>query len=421
MRGHAALPFRAACCTGDVEGLLLLDVTPLSLGIETMGGVCTKMIDRNTTIPTRKSQVFSTAADNQTSVEINVLQGEREMARDNKTLGRFQLDGIAPAPRGVPQIEVTFDIDANGIVKVSAKDLGTGKEQNITITASTNMSKDDIDKAVKEAEQFAAEDKKRKEEVEIRNQPTDGLPDREDPERARRQGPGGRAGGGGAAAGAGGAGGWGRGGRAGGRAAEDKAKDATERTARLQADWENFRRRTANERIAERERATEKLVTALLPVVDDIERAIDHARSQELADDFKQFVDGVDAVHAKLLDVFAHEGVRAHRPQGRGVRSARAPGRGSRRGRVAVRRDRQRRVPEGLPHGGPHPAFRDGDGDLRWREAPRTGARSGARGCCGRYGREPRGVREGPRATPGALSGLVPYESMSRRLHGRRT
>ena len=154
---------------GDVKGLLLLDVTPLSLGIETLGGVCTKIIDRNTTSPTHKSQVFSTAADNQPSVEVNVLQGEREFARDNKSLGVFHLDGIAPAPRGVPQIEVTFDIDANGIVKVSAKDLGTGKEQNITITASTNMSKEDIDKAVKEAEQFAADDKKKREEVDIRN------------------------------------------------------------------------------------------------------------------------------------------------------------------------------------------------------------------------------------------------------------
>ena len=150
-------------------GVLLLDVTPLSLGIETLGGVCTKIIERNTTIPTHKSQVFSTAADNQPSVEVNVLQGEREFARDNKSLGVFHLDGIAPAPRGVPQIEVTFDIDANGIVKVSAKDLGTGKEQNITITASTNMSKEDIDKAVKEAEQYAAEDKKKREEVDIRN------------------------------------------------------------------------------------------------------------------------------------------------------------------------------------------------------------------------------------------------------------
>ena len=154
---------------GEKKGLLLLDVTPLSLGIETLGGVCTKIIDRNTTIPTHKSQVFSTAADNQPSVEVNVLQGEREFARDNKSLGVFHLYGIAPAPRGVPQIEVTFDIDANGIVKVSAKDLGTGKEQNITITASTNMSKDDIDKAVKEAEQFAADDKKKREEVDIRN------------------------------------------------------------------------------------------------------------------------------------------------------------------------------------------------------------------------------------------------------------
>ena len=154
---------------GDVEGILLLDVTPLSLGIETLGGVCTRLIERNTTIPTRKSQVFSTAADNQTSVEINVLQGEREMAAYNKSLGRFHLDGIAPARRGVPQIEVTFDIDANGIVNVSAKDLGTGKEQHITITASSNLSKEDIDKAVKEAEQFAAEDAKRKEEVDVRN------------------------------------------------------------------------------------------------------------------------------------------------------------------------------------------------------------------------------------------------------------
>ena len=154
---------------GEKKGLLLLDVTPLSLGIETLGGVCTKIIDRNTTIPTHKRQVFSTAADNQPSVEVNVLQGEREFARDNKSLGVFHLDGIAPAPRGVPQIEVTFDIDANGIVKVSAKDLGTGKEQNITITASTNMSKEDIDKAVKEAEQFAADDKKKREEVDIRN------------------------------------------------------------------------------------------------------------------------------------------------------------------------------------------------------------------------------------------------------------
>ena len=155
---------------GDVAGVVLLDVTPLSLGIETLGGVCTKLIERNTTIPTKKSQVFSTAADNQTSVEVNVLQGEREMAAYNKSLGRFQLDGIAPARRGVPQIEVTFDIDANGIVNVSAKDLGTGKEQHITITSSTNMSKDDVEKAVREAEQYAAEDAKRKEEIDTRNQ-----------------------------------------------------------------------------------------------------------------------------------------------------------------------------------------------------------------------------------------------------------
>ena len=155
---------------GDVAGVVLLDVTPLSLGIETLGGVCTKLIERNTTIPTKKSQVFSTAADNQTSVEVNVLQGEREMAAYNKSLGRFQLDGIAPARRGVPQIEVTFDIDANGIVNVSAKDLGTGNAQHITITSSSNMSKEDIEKAVKEAEQYAAEDAKIKEKVEVRNQ-----------------------------------------------------------------------------------------------------------------------------------------------------------------------------------------------------------------------------------------------------------
>ena len=155
---------------GDVAGVVLLDVTPLSLGIETLGGVFTKLIERNTTIPTKKSQVFSTAADNQTSVEVNVLQGEREMAAYNKSLGRFQLDGIAPARRGVPQIEVTFDNDANGIVNVSAKDLGTGKEQHITITSSTNMSKEDVEKAVREAEQYAAEDAKRKEEIDTRNQ-----------------------------------------------------------------------------------------------------------------------------------------------------------------------------------------------------------------------------------------------------------
>ncbi|WP_394964638.1 molecular chaperone DnaK [Candidatus Allofournierella excrementigallinarum] len=153
----------------EVGGILLLDVTPLSLGIETLGGVCTKIIERNTTIPTKKSQIFSTAADNQPSVEVNVLQGEREFARDNKSLGMFKLDGIPAAPRGVPQIEVTFDIDANGIVHVSAKDLGSGKEQSITITASTNMSKEDIEKSVREAEQFAAEDKKRREEVDVRN------------------------------------------------------------------------------------------------------------------------------------------------------------------------------------------------------------------------------------------------------------
>ena len=154
---------------GDVKDILLLDVTPLSLGIETMGGVFTRLIDRNTTIPTKKSQIFSTAADGQTTVEVHVLQGEREMAAYNKTLGRFQLTGIAPAPRGVPQIEVTFDIDANGIVNVSAKDLGTGKEQKISITASTNLSKEDIDKAVREAEQYAAEDKARKDEVDAHN------------------------------------------------------------------------------------------------------------------------------------------------------------------------------------------------------------------------------------------------------------
>ncbi|MBR1969755.1 MAG: molecular chaperone DnaK [Clostridia bacterium] len=160
---------QAGVLGGDVKDIVLLDVTPLSLGIETMGGICTKLIERNTTIPTKKSQIFSTAADGQTSVDIHVLQGEREMARDNKTLGNFMLSGIAPAPRGVPQIEVTFDIDANGIVNVSAKDLGTGQEQKITITASSNLSDEDIEKAVKEAEQYAEEDKKRKEEIDIRN------------------------------------------------------------------------------------------------------------------------------------------------------------------------------------------------------------------------------------------------------------
>lgn len=161
---------QAGVLAGDVQGLLLLDVTPLSLGVETQGGVMTKIIDRNTTIPTKKSQIFSTAVDNQTQVEVNVLQGEREFAKDNKQLGLFKLDGIAPAMRGVPQIEVTFDIDANGIVNVSAKDLGTGREQHITITSSTNMNKDDIDKAIKDAEQYAAEDKKRREEVDKRNE-----------------------------------------------------------------------------------------------------------------------------------------------------------------------------------------------------------------------------------------------------------
>ena len=161
---------QAGVLGGEVEGLLLLDVTPLSLGVETMGGVMTKIIDRNTTIPTKKSQVFSTAADGQTSVEVNVLQGEREFARDNKQLGLFKLDGIAPAPRGIPQIEVSFDIDANGIVNVSAKDLGTGKQQKITISSSSNMSKDDIDKAVKEASKFEAEDKKRREAVDTKNE-----------------------------------------------------------------------------------------------------------------------------------------------------------------------------------------------------------------------------------------------------------
>ena len=161
---------QAGVLTGDVKGLLLLDVTPLSLGIETMGGVCTRLIERNTTIPVKKSQIFSTAADNQTAVDINVVQGERQFAKDNKSLGQFRLDGIAPAPRGIPQIEVTFDIDANGIVNVSAKDLGTGNAQHITITSSSNMSKDDIERAVKEAEQYAAEDAKIKEKVEVRNQ-----------------------------------------------------------------------------------------------------------------------------------------------------------------------------------------------------------------------------------------------------------
>ncbi|MBQ3692139.1 MAG: Hsp70 family protein, partial [Clostridia bacterium] len=161
---------QAGVLGGEVEGLLLLDVTPLSLGVETMGGVMTKIIDRNTTIPTKKSQIFSTAADNQPQVEINVLQGEREFARDNKQLGKFILSGIAPAPRGIPQIEVTFDIDSNGIVNVSAKDLGTGKEQKVTIQSSTNMSKEDIEKAVQEAEKYAAEDKKRREAVDAKNE-----------------------------------------------------------------------------------------------------------------------------------------------------------------------------------------------------------------------------------------------------------
>ena len=161
---------QAGVLTGEVNDVLLLDVTPLSLSIETLGGVSTKLIERNTTIPTKKSQIFSTAADNQTAVDIHVLQGERDMASNNTTLGRFQLSGIPPAPRGIPQIEVTFDIDANGIVNVSAKDMGTGKEQRITITSSTKLSDDEIDKKVKEAEQFAEEDKKKKEEIEVRNQ-----------------------------------------------------------------------------------------------------------------------------------------------------------------------------------------------------------------------------------------------------------
>ena len=160
---------QAGVLGGEVKDVLLLDVTPLSLGIETLGGVTTRLIERNTTIPTRKSQIFSTAADGQTSVEIHVLQGEREMAADNKTLGRFVLDGIPPAPRGIPQIEVTFDIDANGIVNVSAKDMGTGKEQKVTITASTNLSDEEIERAVREAERYAEEDRKRREEIEVRN------------------------------------------------------------------------------------------------------------------------------------------------------------------------------------------------------------------------------------------------------------
>src|SRR5574341_1047299 len=161
---------QAGVLVGDVKDVVLLDVTPLSLGIETLGGVMTRLIDRNTTIPTRKGEIFTTAADNQTSVEIHVLQGEREMARDNRTLGKFHLVGIPSAPRGVPQIEVTFDIDANGILNVSAKDTATGKQQNITITASSGLTKDDIDKMVREAESHAEEDKKRREEIEIRNQ-----------------------------------------------------------------------------------------------------------------------------------------------------------------------------------------------------------------------------------------------------------
>ena len=161
---------QAGVLTGEVNDVLLLDVTPLSLSIETLGGVATKLIERNTTIPTKKSQIFSTAADNQTAVDVHVMQGEREMAADNITLGRFQLTGIAPAPRGIPQIEVTFDIDANGIVNVSAKDLGTGKEQQITITSSTKLSEDEINAKIKEAEQYAEEDKKKKEEVEVKNQ-----------------------------------------------------------------------------------------------------------------------------------------------------------------------------------------------------------------------------------------------------------
>lgn len=161
---------QAGVLGGEVQGLLLLDVAPLSLGVETMGGVMTKVIERNTTIPTKKSQIFSTAADGQTSVEVNVLQGEREFARDNKQLGIFKLDGIAPAPRGIPQIEVTFDIDANGIVNVSAKDMATGKEQKITISSSTNMSKEEVEKAVQDAEKYAAEDKKKREEVDAKNE-----------------------------------------------------------------------------------------------------------------------------------------------------------------------------------------------------------------------------------------------------------
>ena len=271
---------------GDVQGILLLDVTPLSLGVETMGGVMTKMIERNTTIPTRKTEIYSTAADNQTSVEVHVLQGEREMAAGNKTLGRFQLTGIPAARRGVPQIEVTFDIDANGIVNVSAKDLGTGKQQQITISGSTALSDDEVDRMVKDAEQHAEEDAARKEEAEVRNnadalvnatqQTLDELGDKVPAD------------------------------------AKAEAADWQDKYVRLHAEWDTYRRRMTEQREAEKVRATEKLMESLIPVLDDFARTVDYAETNGETG----LLGGVKAVQTKLSDTLAKGGLVVISPAG---------------------------------------------------------------------------------------------------------